>query len=1201
MVKKAQYLEDVDSSYNQEDYFGILDLFFEQDERILEKHHIDSYNQFIEEIIPSILQQNSNIIFEKISEKKIIRHRLSFDNLGIKPPTIDGTNDPMFPIFAHQNNLIYAGKYIADVTQWQDIIDIETNETETIKIGEEKEVPIGKIPIMIGSKFCNLVLHPEKRGNHCEYDCGGYFMINGNEKVVISVESVISRTPLVHISKEQNANNIYEVTVYSRVDTQFVGNSNVFKIRMKKNNTITINVPYMKEISVFTLLRGLGLESDEDIVNAILDPSKDKTILNQLSICLGVHNSQQINGKYINSRQQSLEYLADCIKTPKSYSTTDPELMRHEKQVHLNKIFTQSIIPHITSGTNDPEIDKIYKAYYIAYMVKKLIKCYATETKITDDLRGCDDRDSMFNKRIETPGILLGQLFEQCFKKMLNECNKHFRQKMGGQDDMKAISVISYIKPNIIENGLRQALSTGDFGSKSRKGLSQMLGRMNNLRSESYMRRVQTPTVDASTNKMTSPRHLHNTQYGSLCPMETPEGAKTGIVKNLALTATITVNLNAQIPIIRKFLEGKIFSLDAVKPKQLHSYFKVFLNKGWLGMTDKIMEIHGTMRKMRFSGEIDRMVSLVINYREKEFHIYTDSGRLIRPYLTVTDNVLNYKPEMLNGVKTWNELIAKNPNIIEYVDKEEEQNIMLAIWPSDITKNFNIMNKKPLKNKEDIAKLNMTNRYDGNVFCRYTHCEIHPTAILGVVSSNTPFTNHNHTPRGIFQYSQAGHAIGTYLSDYRMRFDISCILYHPQVPLITTRCSKYTKTLNLPSGENLMVLIGSYMGYNQEDSVIINKSAVERGMMRAMSLNKKNELIKKNPASSQIGMFMKPDSNKVDGMKVANYEKLSEEGYAKVETIIKDGDIIIGIVTPKTTTNEDEKQYRDNSIIYKSTVSGTVDYVITGNNNDGYPLIKMRIRSEKIPMVGDKFCSRHAQKGTVGLNPHRSDLPFTASGLVPDIIINPNCIPSRMTIGQLIETFMGKVCAIKGLYGDGTPFNKIDYHKINDELVASGFLPWGMEVMYNGYTGQKMEMPMFFGPVYYLRLKQMVADKVHSRAGGVNQLLTRQPTEGRSKDGGLRFGEMERDAMSAHGTAQFLKERMVDCSDIYTCHVCDICGLFAHKAPMKKHYICDTCKNTTHISRINIPYVFKLFHQELASINILARIRTSKTIKTPKG
>jgi DNA-directed RNA polymerase II subunit RPB2 len=383
---------------------------------------------------------------------------------------------------------------------------------------------------------------------------------------------------------------------------------------------------------------------------------------------------------------------------------------------------------------------------------------------------------------------------------------------------------------------------------------------------------------------------------------------------------------------------------------------------------------------------------------------------------------------------------------------------------------------------------------------------------------------------------------------------------------------------------------------NQEDSLLMNKSAVQKGLFRAQALKKYYEVIKRNSQASQVGVFMKPEANKVEGMKNTNYDKLTEKGYPEIETVIEDGDVIIGMVNPKANATERERSYKDNSTLYKSIIPGAVDKVIPGTNAEGYDFLKLRIRSERKPNVGDKFSSRAGQKGTIGYLPPRIDMPFSfKSELVPDIIINPNCIPKRMTIGQLVECILGKVCAIKCVYGDATPFMGVDVAEINRQLVAEGWEPWGNEIMYNGMTGQKMEVPIFIGPVYYQRLKQMVGDKIHSRAaGGSNQMLTRQPPEGRSKEGGLRLGEMEQNGLVAHGTMKFLKERMVDCSDTYIHQVCDICGKGCFRVPKKNHYMCKHCKNTTQISPVVIPYCFKLLEQELESVGISMRIKTSK-------
>lgn len=519
MPKKSVELEDVNtgkSTYDPEPYFSLLDLYFEQNKQVLVKHQIDSFNQLIEEIIPSILQGGNNVISEKASENKIIRYRLTFDDLGIKPPSLDNDEGLMYPLIAIQKNLSYSSRYTATITQWQDIVDINTGVTDTKIIGNpEKDVPIAKVPIMVGSKYCNLTLRPDLSRKHCKYDAGGYFIVNGSEKVVLSVESIIHRKPLVFTQKDQNSI-IYYVKVQSRPVTQFVGNMQVFTIKIKKDNSITVVIPRFKEISVFTLMRALGLETDADITNSILDASKEKVMLNQLSICMNSQNSPAI------TREEAMELLMNNMKVTKTYTDYNPEIRSQQRKKDFLRILTQEILPHVTSNTNNSDIDMLYKAYYIGYMIHKLLKCYLKDNKDVEEYRGCDDRDSMINKRIETSGILLGGLFEQYFKKMLNECNKIFKSK--NTDDKKPPNIIPHIKPNPIEQGLRQALSTGNFGSQSRKGLSQMLNRMNHLHSSSYLRRVITPTVDASTNKMTSPRHLHNTQYGSMCPLETPEG-----------------------------------------------------------------------------------------------------------------------------------------------------------------------------------------------------------------------------------------------------------------------------------------------------------------------------------------------------------------------------------------------------------------------------------------------------------------------------------------------------------------------------------------------------------------------------------------------------------------------------------------------------------------------------------------------------
>jgi DNA-directed RNA polymerase II subunit RPB2 len=402
------------------------------------------------------------------------------------------------------------------------------------------------------------------------------------------------------------------------------------------------------------------------------------------------------------------------------------------------------------------------------------------------------------------------------------------------------------------------------------------------------------------------------------------------------------------------------------------------------------------------------------------------------------------------------------------------------------------------------------------------------------------------------------------------------------------------------SGENLIVAICSYTGYNQEDSIIINQSAIDRGLLRANSYKKFTEIISKNPSTSQDDIFTKPDRNKVIGTRSGTYDKLNDLGFVPEETKVNYGDIIIGKISPIQQTSNSTKAYKDSSTSYKMHIPGYVDKVWTGiYNAEGYEMYKMKIRCERIPKIGDKFSSRHGQKGTIGLTLKQEDMPFTEDGISPDIIINPHCIPSRMTVGQLVECLIGKVSALNGHESDATPFNILDMESIKKELSKHGFNETGKEYLYNGMNGQKMKAMIFIGPTYYQRLKHMVDDKIHSRARGPRQQLTRQPPEGRSRDGGLRFGEMERDCVIAHGMSQFLKERMVETSDLYSIHVCDICGFFAQQMLGSPGiYYCPKCDNSTDISKVNITYAFKLLVQELISMNIAPRIRIKKDIYT---
>jgi DNA-directed RNA polymerase II subunit RPB2 len=375
------------------------------------------------------------------------------------------------------------------------------------------------------------------------------------------------------------------------------------------------------------------------------------------------------------------------------------------------------------------------------------------------------------------------------------------------------------------------------------------------------------------------------------------------------------------------------------------------------------------------------------------------------------------------------------------------------------------------------------------------------------------------------------------------------------------------------------------------------------GLLAATSLKKYLSSISKNQNTSQDDIFTKPDPNKVIGIRHGSYDKLNPSGFVPEETVINNGDIILAKIKPiqQDIKTNSEKAFKDDSEVYKSHAPGVVDRIYTKiYNQDMFETRKMLVRAERIPHIGDKFCSRHGQKGTCGILLKASDMPHTRNGIRPDIIVNPNAIPSRMTIGQLIESLLGKKCALKREEADGTPFEPRNIDKVREELKELGYDEDGREYLYNGMTGERMEVRIFIGPTFYQRLKHMVQDKIHSRSRGPTTTLTRQAPEGRSRDGGLRLGEMERDAVAAHGLSKFLKERLLDNSDAYSTYVCGECGLFAQRANRRNNkkfptaddvYFCPQCDNYNNIHKVRIPYAFKLMIQELMSMCIAPRIR----------
>jgi len=660
----------------------------------------------------------------------------------------------------------------------------------------------------------------------------------------------------------------------------------------------------------------------------------------------------------------------------------------------------------------------------------------------------------------------------------------------------------------------------------------------------------------------------------------TPEGQSVGVVKNLSYMAHITIYSNSAP--LYEYIIPNILSIDkeGVANQITNDDVKVFINGAWVGITHKPYELYLDLKDKKYKGIINVYTSIIFDFRMKEIRVCNDGGRLTRPLLRIKDNNIlvskSIEKDLNSGELTWDNLLTSSKldeSVIEYIDPEEQSWSMIATKPRDIITS------------------------NGDQIYKYTHCEIHPSTMFGVLASCIPFPENNQSPRNCYQCAQAKQAMGVYVSNYENRMDKTAyVLNYPTRPLVDTRIMNMIQLNKIPSGTNVIVAIMTHTGYNQEDSLLINKGSIDRGLaLVTVYHTEKDEDKQKINGDEEIRC--KPDSTKTKGMKMGNYNKVNSKGVIPENSIVANRDIIIAKVTPiKENRNDHTKviKFEDQSRIYRTNEETFVDKNYIDRNGEGYNFAKVRLRTVRKPVIGDKFSSRHGQKGTVGNIIPECDMPFTKNGVTPDIIINPHAIPSRMTIGQLKETILGKVLLQLGLFGDGTSFGELNVEDICKELLKVGYESHGNELLHNGLTGEQHECSVFMGPVFYQRLKHMVNDKAHSRAIGPMVNLTRQPAEGRSRDGGLRFGEMEKDAMVSHGAARFTRGRMYDASDKYSVHICKKCGLIASYNNEIHIHHCRTCDNRVDFAYVEIPYACKLLFQELNTMNIVPRIMTER-------
>lgn len=1102
--------------YGKEDSWVLIEAFIR--EHGLVRQHLDSYNKFIEKTLQEIVNEVGEIE-SGIPGLKVLLGKISVGNPRVKEA--DGSESPILPMEARLRNLTYAAPLYLEMV--------------LVEEGEEKDratVYIGDLPIMVKSVKCPLSKMSDEeqvRVGEDPKDPGGYFIVNGSERVLIIQEDLAVNRILVDYGPSGSS-----VTHVAKVFSSTAAYRIPVTVERTKDGQIYVSFPSIpSRVPLIVMMRALGLESDRDIVNAI---TNDPEILNELYPTLLEQSRTAM------TTEEALDYIGARV------AVGQPKNVRLER---AQQVIDQYFLPHLGMK---PE-NRVDKAYFLGQMVERLLE-------LVIGRRGPDDKDHLANKRFKLAGDLMASVFRQAFRQFIKDLAYQLEKS---RSKSKEVNLLTLARADVITDKLRSALATGNWPG-GRTGVSQILDRTNYLSTISHLRRVVSPL--SRTQPHFEARELHATQWGMLCPVESPEGQNCGLVKNLALLATVSIGVDEES--IRDLLTSKlgVVPIKEAREKGL-SGTKVFVNMKLVGFHEDGDALVKVLRELRRQGKIHHEVNVVRYKTDKidEVYINCDSGRVRRPLLIVESGRLKLRQEHIEKVKSgewgWSDLVKHG--VVEYLDAEEEENALIAASPDEVSEET-------------------------------THVEISPAAILGVVASVIPFPEYNQSPRNSYEAAMAKQALGFSTANFLHRMDPRMhLLHYPQKALVRTRIFDLVDLDERPFGQNMIVAVLTGAGYNIQDAVVINKAAIERGLARS-TFFRTYETVEMKYAGGQEDKIEVPPEDVMGYRSREAYAKLdTRDGIAFPETDVKGGEVIIGKTSPPRFISSffeyrASTRRRDTSISIRPSESGIVDRVVIAEDADGNKLVKVRVRDLRVPELGDKFASRHGQKGVIGLILPAEDMPFTEEGIIPDILINPHAIPSRMTVGQLLESIAGKVAALTGRLIDATAFQGTPEQELRELLHKLGFRSDGKEVLYNGVTGERLEAEIFIGVVYYQKLHHMVADKVHARARGRVQILTRQPTEGRAREGGLRFGEMEKDCLVGHGASILLRERLFESSDKTVIFVCNNCGFMGWYDARRNEPVCPVCRERGELHPVYVSYAFKLLLQELMSLGIAPRL-----------
>ena len=1093
------------------------------------RQHLNSFDEFLKHGLQSIIDEAGQIEIDNAEYP----YRIQLGKIKLQRPRmmeLDGSITHGTPAEARLRNVSYAAPVM-----------MEASVIEDGKVLESKFVHIGDVPVMTKSTACVLNNYSsQKLVEHGEdpNDPGGYFIIHGSERVVVGLED-LSYNKIIVDRETVAGNPVYKAKVYSSI----VGYRAKLELIMKNDGLMVARIPGSPvDIPVVTLMRALGVESDKDIAGLV---SLVEQVQDELE------GSFEKSGD-VQTSKDAIVYISKRIA---------PGMLEEFQIKRAETLLDWSLLPHLGKH---PE-NRREKTQFLGEAACKLL-----ELKM--GWIDADDKDHYGNKVVKFAGQMLADLFRTAFRNLIRDM-KYQLERSGQKRGINAVAAA--IRPGIITDKLNNAIATGNWG-RGRVGVTQLLDRTNYLSTISHLRRVQSPLSRTQPNF--EARDLHATHFGRICPSETPEGSNCGLVKNLALSAIISVNVPSEEIVEKMYDLGAVPATEADEDAKARGS-RIFVDGRFVGYYADGAQLVEKLRQLRRSYKIHAHIGVSYHAPGHDgathrIYVSCNAGRVLRPLIVVRDGRPLLTSELLEKVGkkllSWNDLLRMG--VIELVDANEEENCYVALDERDAKK--------------------------------HTHMEIFPSAILGAGASIIPYPEHNQSPRNTYESAMAKQSLGfstpmmntsTYVRQHFMLY--------PQTPIVNTKAMNLLGLEDRPAGQNCVVAVLPFDGYNIEDAIVVSKSSVDRGLGRTFFYRIYDAESKQYPGGARDQFEIPdPDSNIRAYKGDKSYRLLDDDGVISTESAVEGGDVLIGKTSPPRFMEEFREfdasgpYRRDTSIGVRPSENGVVDTIVMTQSSEGGKMYKIRVRDVRIPEIGDKFASRHGQKGVLGILANNEDLPYTADGVTPDVLINPHAFPSRMTVGMFMESICGKSAALRGSKFDGSAFVGEKMDEVKQAMEARGFEYSGKETMYDGRTGKKFPAEVFIGVVYYQKLHHMVADKIHARARGQVQMLTKQPTEGRARGGGLRFGEMERDCLIAYGASMILKDRLLDESDKSDILVCERCGLVAYKDAKQRKYVCRVCGDKAKISEVSVAYAFKLLLQEMQSLNVAPRLLIKERI-----